>query len=55
MDCGESWSFSLAYTAYPLGSGEQGEMEQMAYIGSRNAGGETDGAEELPAYTKSAL
>lgn len=55
MECEENWSFSLVYTAYSLGSGEQGEMEQIAYIGSRNTGGETDGAGELSAYTKSAL
>lgn len=55
VENGESWHFPSAYRAYSLRGGEQGEVEQMVYTGSVDAGGETDEAGELPAYTKSAL
>lgn len=55
VEDGESWLFPSAYRAYSLRGGEQEGMEQMVYIGSVDAGGETDEAGELPAYTKSAL
>lgn len=55
VENGESWHFPSAYRAYSLRGGEQGEVEQMVCIGSVDAGGETDEAGELPAYTKSAL
>lgn len=33
----------------------KGKKQQMVHIGSGDAGGQNDGAGEIPAYTKSAL
>ena len=49
------WKWPVHSCLYSLGSAEQGETEQVAYTECGEARGETGGAGELLAYTKSVL